>query len=215
MSGIGSAQNSNSTVLGDTDTTGQAPNPVAGFISQVQNFFGNPSQINPIQNLQSNQSDPVSEGGSSQQPGFFQNAVSQIGQAFNNINVFQSSTSKPPEGDESSVSSTQQPPLQLFQNTANQIGQAISNANPFRPSTQRPGSEGDEEASSSSQQPLQLFQNTVNQIGQAINNANPFRPSTQSPNSESDEQTTQNQPFQFIQNVFGGIYQQGIAIFLL
>lgn len=106
-------------------------------------------------------------------------------------------------GNQSDDSSTQRPGFgQVFQNAASQIGQAINNNNPFRPSTQSPGAEGDEQTS---QGPQQIFQNAINNIGQAINNANPFRPSTQSPGSESEGQTSSNPPFQFIQNVFGGI----------
>lgn len=138
------------------DESGNQPsNPFTGFISQVQNFFG--------QNIPS-----------------------------------------PGQGNQSDDSSTQRPGFgQAFQNAASQISQAINNNNPFRPSTQSPGTEGDEQTS---QGPQQIFQNAFNNFGQAISNANPFRPSTQSPGSQSEGQTSSSsQPFQFIQNVFGGI----------
>lgn len=108
------------------------------------------------------------------------------------------------QGNQSDDASTQRPGFgQVFQNAASQFGQAINNNNPFRPSTQAPGAEGDEQTS---QGPQQIFQNAFNNFGQAISNANPFRPSTQSPGSQSEGQTSSSsQPFQFIQNVFGGI----------
>lgn len=108
------------------------------------------------------------------------------------------------QGNQSDESSTQRPGFgQAFQNAASQIGQVINNNNPFRPSTQTPGAEGDEQTS---QGPQQIFQNAINNFGQAINNANPFRPSTQSSGTQSEEQASStSQPFQFIQNVFGGI----------
>lgn len=137
------------------ENTSQSPNPISGFINQVQNFF---SQNNP----------------------------------------------NPSQGNQSDDSSTQRPGFgQAFQNAASQIGQVFNNNNPFRPSTQAPGAEGDEQTS---QGPQQIFQNAFNNFGQAISNANPFRPSTQSPGSQSEGQTSSSsQPFQFIQNVFGGI----------
>lgn len=149
--------------------------------------FGSSSQGTVLGDEASNQpSNPIS--------GF----INQVQNFFGQNNPLQG------QGNQSDETSTQRPGFgQVFQNAASQIGQAINNNNPFRPSTQSPGAEGDEQTS---QGPQQIFQNAISNIGQAINNANPFRPSTQSPGSESEGQTsTSSQPFQFIQNVFGGI----------
>lgn len=128
----------------------------------------------------------------------FTGFINQVQNFFGQNNPF------PGQGNQSDDSSTQRPGFgQAFQNAASQIGQAINNNNPFRPSTQAPGAEGDEQTS---QGPQQAFQNVINNFGQAISNANPFRPSTQAPGSQSEGQTSSSsQPFQFIQNVFGGI----------
>lgn len=161
-------------------------------------FIGFQQITGSLSNFGSSQGTVLGDESSSQPSNPISGFFTQVTNFFGQNNPLQG------QGNQSDDSSTQRPGFgQVFQNAASQIGQVINNNNPFRPSTQAPGAEGDEQTS---QGPQQIIQNAISNFGQAISNANPFRPSTQSPGSESEGQTSSSsQPFQFIQNVFGGI----------